>query len=217
VSNSDLLASIYSPSPVCGAVAATVSVSGPGVSFQPLKFKWNSASPPPGTGPGGWGVCTAEACLSACFIDPATGGYGWMAAGNGLTCWQAQQYNPTSPVIAWGTLMQTQEQVIDLNHAADQQSITLTLSVAGSILNSSGTPISYPLRVNASLDGDVQFVMTQTSSSFRPVDARDPAGTPYCPVLGFDPANGTNDDCHPTFCVGLSSGGGALPEGCQWV
>ncbi len=53
--------------------------------------------------------------------------------------------------------------------------------------------------INATLVGDVQFTMTQTPSSFRPMDASDPASN--CPALG--PGNQASDDCHIFYQLGI--------------
>jgi hypothetical protein len=53
--------------------------------------------------------------------------------------------------------------------------------------------------IYATLYGDIQFTMTQTPYSFRPMDASDPASN--CPA--FDPNNPVSDDCHIVYQLGI--------------
>ena len=95
----------------------------------------------------------------------------------------------------WLTYTHTSKQLVDVSALTKNGPIVLTIQGTGS-----GSTYSWPSQINASIDASAQFVMTQTPSDFRPMDARDPAAN--CP--GFSPGSGTSDNCHITYQVELA-------------
>ena len=199
----------------CADVTVSISITGPSgpLAGFPISLTGSATSAAPGSPPA-WtgGTCDATNwdatdcvfcldCFQLCCADEG----GYCCGGTGarqLTWCQVPDYvclANVGPAFGtfdyWLTYTHTSKQLVDVSALTKNGPIVLTIQGTGS-----GSTYSWPSQINASIDASAQFVMTQTPSDFRPMDARDPAAN--CP--GFSPGSGTSDNCHITYQVELA-------------
>ena len=200
----------------CQPVTAHLSLTGPGVSYaaDPVSAPTTSAPSGPGLGGGGEGdpQCLADACgecfgecwarYEECYAGPCDG------PGPSTPACQAciQEANDAYdkcmadlPASDWDSMTgfsRYYRRVILLPDDVVQNGATLTLAAwqdgDGSMAE-----------VSAEIDADVQFVLTQTPSGFRPYDARDMAVLGHDDCKVFDPKNLISDNCHIVYQAAL--------------
>lgn len=186
----------------CAPTTVTLSVSGAGTSFN------SSISGPATTGSPGESECVGDGCEGCydAYYNAAGICYQWVCAPDDPdptrcpACLQKANDDLTAclaqlPASSWDIPILYDHKfykVLPLSDDARKNGGTVTVQVSTS---GDGDNAS----IYATLTGDVQFTLTQTPSSFRPMDASDPASN--CP--NFDPNNPVSDDCHIFYQLGI--------------
>jgi len=157
-----------------------VSVTGMGLNYTSDQITAPFSSPPSDFG---WSSTTLEkqcvtvACIVECEAIPAECDVIIAATGDSQTIYSRWYYKVLA--LPGGTTQ------------TDDGTVMVQLNLSAS-LNNYGTML-------ATVYGDTQFTMTQTSSTFRPFDARDPVVD--CPQTPSPPLG---DNCHQIYQVQLT-------------
>ncbi len=192
----------------CPNTTVSFSLNGPGgqLLYSIAPVTGTLASPPAGAPPGtmnGDPLCFGSGC-SACFQPGACGVQSSTGCGSYQACYN---YSPNPPNTNWDWLNSFNEsrsyKVIDVSSLT--QSADATITETWTYQNPSTDWYVAPVEINVGVlgNGNTRFVVTQTRTNFRPMDARDPVA----PCTASDP----KDDCHATFKVQLV-GNQPVPE-----
>jgi len=156
-----------------------VSVTGTASPYQ--SAQWTAPSTPSGSG---WFVnnnfglqCINLACYNACKYQT-----------DQTACLATQPASSEDTLIQYGT---SYYQILPLSPATSQTGGTLTLQLIAS------PSLNNYAEIEAILYGDDNYTIPQTATSFRPMDARDPASN--CPSA--IPSNPPGDNCHLVYQV----------------